>query len=474
METYTRVIFGFVLIHVVLLLVYNSNLIGPIYQHRHILHFVIPCYRGQSQHYQTFIQHLNMAARKNWDIRVFVVKQNDDQQLKRGWLLNIGILKSVEYEKADCIITQDFDHAINVNIDYSWCDEPTEISLDHTGTNNETSRKIWRAKPEHWLHINGYRNAMMTSEEENYDMLHRFRTNYLKPSYDRLRQLSIGMETTVKRMKIMEETKKQGEWKSDGLSNTKYFITKRLTDAVGTTWFKVSDIPDISKQEIKKLKRGFSSSPVVVPKYKLIFFWNEKSGCTYWKRVLQYIQGIDLKNITNSIHDPKKNGLLYLSGFHDTDVIRMMYDDSWIKAVFVREPRERILSAYLNKGHSKRFTCNRIITSFGDFLKWIRICPNPHWESQVRIPRHYYTMMMTGKMVDISSFTELLLKQIGAWNDDVEKWLSSNDLNKTRSHATQAKDNILKYYNPQFERQILDMYKDDYEVFGYNKTTYTK
>jgi hypothetical protein len=61
-------------------------------------------------------------------------------------------------------------------------------------------------------------------------------------------------------------------------------------------------------------------------------------------------------------------------------------------------------------------------------------------------------MMMTGKMADISSFTELLLKQIGAWDDDVEKWLSSGDLAKTRRHATHAKDKILKYYNPQFER----------------------
>ena len=83
-------------------------------------------------------------------------------------------------------------------------------------------------------------------------------------------------------MKIMEETKEQSEWKSDGLSNIKYYVTKIFTDVLGTKWFKVSDIPDISKQEIKKLKRTFISSfPIVVPKYKLIFFWNEKSGCTY-------------------------------------------------------------------------------------------------------------------------------------------------------------------------------------------------
>lgn len=45
-------------------------------------------------------------------------------------------------------------------------------------------------------------------------------------------------------MKIMEETKEQSEWKSDGLSNIKYYVT--------TKWFKVSDISDISQQKIKK------------------------------------------------------------------------------------------------------------------------------------------------------------------------------------------------------------------------------
>lgn len=57
-------------------------------------------------------------------------------------------------------------------------------------------------------------------------------------------------------MKIMEETKEQSEWKSDGLSNIKYYVTKIFTDVLGTKWFKVSDISDISQQKMKKNEKN--------------------------------------------------------------------------------------------------------------------------------------------------------------------------------------------------------------------------
>lgn len=50
----------------------------------------------------------------------------------------------------------------------------------------------------------------------------------------------------------------------------------------------------------------------------------------------------------------------------------MMYDKSWIKAAFVREPRERILSAYLNKVVDENALiefCNEYSKTFAGFLK---------------------------------------------------------------------------------------------------------
>lgn len=49
------------------------------------------------------------------------------------------------------------------------------------------------------------------------------------------------------------------------------------------------------------------------------------------------------------LHNPKLNGLKCICDYDDKEVEAMMLNSSWIKAAFVREPRERILSAYLNK-----------------------------------------------------------------------------------------------------------------------------
>ena len=51
----------------------------------------------------------------------------------------------------------------------------------------------------------------------------------------------------------------------------------------------------------------------------------------------------------NSIHDPAKNGLTYLTDYSLEEAQLMLNSEEWTRAVFVREPKERILSAYLDK-----------------------------------------------------------------------------------------------------------------------------
>ncbi|CAC5423375.1 CHST9 [Mytilus coruscus] len=231
-------------------------------------------------------------------------------------------------------------------------------------------------------------------------------------------------------------------------------------------------IPRLTKKELNKIKRWtLSISPIVVTKYKLIFFWNEKSGCTYWKSLLQFIQGIKNKKV----HNPRRNGLIYLRQFKDIEITDMMFNNSWTKAVFVREPRERILSSFLDKGLNNtfmKFTCQRsAVKSFWKFFNLIKQCKDPHWSSQVRLPRHFYKNTMIGKMQDIYTFTQKLLTKIGAWNDTVKDWLHSKEqLERSRSHATSAREKLFQYYNDTKTQDfIFEMYADDYEVFKFNK-----
>ena len=49
------------------------------------------------------------------------------------------------------------------------------------------------------------------------------------------------------------------------------------------------------------------------------------------------------------LHHQDRSGFTYLKNYSFADVERMMLGDDWTKVTIVREPRERLLSAYLNK-----------------------------------------------------------------------------------------------------------------------------
>ena len=279
--------------------------------------------------------------------------------------------------------------------------------------------------------------------------------------------------------KQMSQSDITNDFNSGGLNSTRYYITKEHTDQFGSQMDKCKKyISVISQSEITLIKRALYTSPIVVPKYRFIFFWNEKSGCTYWNRVLQYIQGIKILFTEGNAHHAYKNGLLHLESFKDSEVHKMIHDDSWLKVAFVREPRERLLSAYLDKGTDDSFMkyfCQQTVKSFSEFITLIRTCKNRHWESQVRLPKYYYDRMSIGNMSDVSSFTENLLRRVGAWNSNVQTWLNSQNItNSTRPHAKNAKEKMLKWYNRKLEDAIFEIYADDYEVFGFNRDYKTK
>ncbi|VDH94748.1 Hypothetical predicted protein [Mytilus galloprovincialis] len=231
------------------------------------------------------------------------------------------------------------------------------------------------------------------------------------------------------------------------------------------------DVPRLTNQELRQIKRSGTSSPIVVRKYKLIFFWNEKAGCTYWKRLLQFIQGLKNKDV----HDPGRNGLTYLTQCKDNEIIDMMFNDTWTKVVFVREPRERVLSAFLEKGLNParmRDMCGRpAVKSLLEFITLIKTCKDVHWSSQVKLPRHLYKYTWIGKMPDINTFTENLLTKIGAWGATVKDYLHSKEqFERTRPHATSASEKLLQYYNDTKSQDIIfKMYADDYDVFKFDK-----
>lgn len=390
-----------------------------------VVHFILLYQYGQGM-YDRIIQQIkwiNHNQPDNWNVKIFIIQQNENQKFQRSLLLDIGILQSLNNGKADCLVVLDSHTEIEHSLEYIWCDNSTRMNVCiqlYGSTYNQHSMIATHIDSKSWMQIN-------------------------------LRSLL--------------------ENKRDGVLRIFSYIGE-----FNSKWTNV-EIPYLSKKVFDILKRPYSS-PIVLPLYKLIFIWNAKAACSYWKLIFQYIQGIRLNyTSTKQIHHPKENGLLTLRKFSDININRMIYDPTWMKVIFVREARERLLSAYLDKvRHTNYFkiTCGQSVNSFEEFINIISECPDMHWDPQVNLPETFYKNMTIGRMDNISQFTEDLLKKIGAWNSTVQQWITSNgDIVRSQGHATNSSNVLSRYYNTELENKIFERYELDYKVFTFNKTYFS-
>lgn len=161
--------------------------------------------------------------------------------------------------------------------------------------------------------------------------------------------------------------------------------------------------------------RDWDAAPVVIPKYKLLFFTIPKVSCTVFKQLFRRMAGCtDWQQETHPLpHAPTRNGLQYLYDYPPHAAQAMLTDATWIRAIFVRNPHERLLSAYLDKGRNPTYMqnhCCRVTSlqqvlrcnndddntpwslSFFDFLTHVvPNCQDKHWKSQAdRIPQKFW------------------------------------------------------------------------------------
>jgi hypothetical protein len=173
-----------------------------------------------------------------------------------------------------------------------------------------------------------------------------------------------------------------------------------------------------------------NSAPIVIESHKLVFFAVPKVGCTVWKTLFRRMMGYpDWK--ARLPHDSKTNGLVYLSHYNTSRATEIMNDPSYTKAIFLRDPKERFLSAYLDKVvRSKRRgidalcchknkSCMREAQTFSGFLNATqRVCSkNVHWLPQSQRMEHQFLdkINFSGHMETVQHDAKQLLEQIGAW-----------------------------------------------------------
>ncbi|KAL3940082.1 MAG: hypothetical protein SGARI_001130, partial [Bacillariaceae sp.] len=91
----------------------------------------------------------------------------------------------------------------------------------------------------------------------------------------------------------------------------------------------------------------FQHHLLFIPKAKLIFCGVPKSGITEWIKFVRFVMGA--RDYLATPHDKKDWQDFRMENLPPEKASELILDPTWTKAVFFRDPAERLLSAYLNK-----------------------------------------------------------------------------------------------------------------------------
>ena len=253
--------------------------------------------------------------------------------------------------------------------------------------------------------------------------------------------------------------------------------------------FKITNLTEpiksgkIMKQSDFIYKRGdWDGAPVVVRKYKLIFFTLPKVGATKWKQAFRRMESyMDWKKIggVNGLpHNPKRNGLKYLYDYSLEEAEAMMTDPEWTKAIFVRSPKDRFLSVFTQMKHSvddldarccpNNPGCSSVVNNMVQFIGLTKMCYSTHWVPySERIDKKWWKHInFIGRLENAAVDSKRLLKLIGAWKSIGKTgWGEYGDepLFVPDDNAFESVHQALGKYSPKADKLLNDYYKADYE-----------
>ncbi|KAM9752799.1 carbohydrate sulfotransferase 11-like isoform 2-T2 [Menidia menidia] len=238
---------------------------------------------------------------------------------------------------------------------------------------------------------------------------------------------------------------------------------------------------------------------IVDDKHSLIYCYVPKVACTNWKRVLMVLTGDGrysdpLAIPANEAHVP--GNLRTLSEFPVGEINRRLR--SYLKFLFVREPFERLVSAYRNKftrsyntAFHKRYGTKIIRrhrphaepralqagddVSFGEFVQYLvdprtqREEPlNEHWERVHSLCHpcllHYDVV---GKYETLQPDAQAVLRLAGA--EAAVQFPASAKSTRTDGHMAAR---FFKHVSPLLQRKLFNLYRMDFLLFNYSTPEY--
>ena len=264
-----------------------------------------------------------------------------------------------------------------------------------------------------------------------------------------------------------------------------------------------------------------------IPKAKLIFCGVPKVGISEWIKFFRYVYGA--KDYLSLPHFKLDRTELVATSLPKSKLEELLKDPTWTKAVFLRNPYDRLLSAYSDKIVKHSYTQSvfgigdknlpeneRPILNFSDFVdlvtdetamndctdpKGLKPCTDPHWRPQLLTCGLDYVLPhfdFIGNMDHIALHTRLLLERVGLWEeygqsfDDGQGSLNpstsvcavpppqraSNDTvvgfnqrgaskHGLHAHATGSKSLFDQLYTPDIQAKVRRAYALDFAVWDH-------
>jgi Sulfotransferase family len=266
---------------------------------------------------------------------------------------------------------------------------------------------------------------------------------------------------------------------------------------------------------------GYGTDPIVLASHKLLFFDVPKIGSTEWKKLFRRMMGLS-DWYEKEPHNPKTNGLQFLRDYSDEEKEDMMSSPLWTRAIFVRDPMERLLSAFLNKGfngHIYYKCCGRgenllfptehmssnptwkkqceILFEkgrkvhndmtpedfpFENFVEaFMTQCGDPHWKPQSkRIHQQNWAFInFVGEFEHLADDAQCLLEKIGAWEefgasgwgpDRTSAFLQKNNADHATGTSSKKKDLSAFFTSRETWEKVMEYLDQDYDFPFFNFT----
>ena len=266
----------------------------------------------------------------------------------------------------------------------------------------------------------------------------------------------------------------------------------------------------------------YYSGLIVIEEYKLIFQLVPKVASSEWRKMfirMMHNPKWCLRDLKS--HDPSVNKFRYLSSYSLEEATRMMTSPEWTRAIFVREPKKRILSAFLDKAVNTNHhmfccykisdknaaarcknckalsgeaydTCARTPENFKIFLDTVikhkEACWDPHWEPQAfKIDEKWWPYFnFVGHQENLYEDAKRLLQGLystkdpsgpSAWerfgtsgwglkqegcHDKPSLFLQKN----LSTHKTKTDTRMTFYYTPETEKMLEEHWQSEWNIEG--------